>query len=92
MNSLRHTQHALLRTAQRGIRLADLELINLFGTEVEGGMILMRKDAQAAERNAKKLIAQIWRNVGKRMVCDTDTVVTAYHARRSKERRLLHTR
>lgn len=89
MNSSCLTQHAILRMAQRGIRLDDLELINAFGTEVESGTILLRKDAQAVERYAKKLIAQVRRNIGMRMVCDVDTVITAYRANRGKERRLL---
>jgi hypothetical protein len=91
MSTSHLTKHAILRTAQRNIRPDDLELINLFGTEVEGGTILLRKDAQAVERDVKKLLAQIRRNVGKRMVCDADTLVTAYRVRRGKERRLLRT-
>lgn len=89
MSASDRTRHAVLRMSQRGIRMDDLEVIELFGTDVEGGPILLQKDAQAAEREAKKFVAQIWRLVGTRVVRDGDTIVTAYRACRVKERRLL---
>ena len=89
MAALTPTQHAILRMSQRGIRLDDLHLIDLFGTDVEGGPILLRKDAQVVEREAKKLIARVQRLVGKRVVRDGNTIVTTYHASRGDERRLL---
>jgi hypothetical protein len=49
----------------------------------------VRKDAQAFEREAKKAISRGWRLVGTRIVTDGDTLITAYHATRAKERRLL---
>ena len=82
-------RHAVRRMSQRGIRQDDLELIELFGTDVEGGPILLRKDADAAERETKKLIARLRHLVGTRVVRDGDTIITAYHTSRGKERRLL---
>ena len=83
------TQHAVVRLSQRGIRPGDMEILDLLGTDVEGGSILLRKDAQAFEREAKKAIARVWRLVGKRSVSEGGTVITAYHATHAKERRLL---
>jgi hypothetical protein len=78
-----------MRMSQRGIRLDDLELAELIGTEVEGGCLVRRKDVQAFERVLKKLRDQARRLAGKRVVQAGDAVVTAYHAGRTKERRLL---
>jgi hypothetical protein len=47
MSALTLTQHAVLRTSQRAIRLDDLQLIESIGTEVEGGYLLRQKDFQA---------------------------------------------
>ena len=83
------TAHAEARTAQRGLSGSDLELIALIGTPVEGGLFVLEKQVQAFERDLKKLRDQARRLVGKRVVLDGDTIVTAYHARTGKERRLL---
>jgi hypothetical protein len=72
------TRHAVLRLSQRGIRLADMEILDLLGSEVEGGAILLRKDAEAFECEAKRAISRVWRLVGKRSVRDGNTVITAY--------------
>jgi hypothetical protein len=89
MSALRLTRHAILRMSQRGIRLDDVELVETFGTEVEGAHLVRQKDAQAIEREAKKLITRIRRLVGKRVVRNGGSIVTAYHAGRAKQRRLL---
>jgi hypothetical protein len=83
------TRHAIMRMSQRGIRLDDLELAELIGTEVEGGCLVRRKDVQGFERALKKLAGQARRLSGKRIVRPGDAVVTAYHAGRGKERQLL---
>jgi hypothetical protein len=90
MNGLHLTAHAALRIAQRGMRHDDLELIRWIGTEVEGGYLVREKDFQALDRELKQLRDQAKRLVGKRLVVEGDRLVTAYHAARSKERRLLH--
>src|SRR4051812_39288609 len=83
------THHAVVRLSQRGIRSNDMEILDLLGTDVEGGSILLRKDAQAFEREAKRAIARVWQLVGKRSVSDGHTVITAYHTTRAKERRVV---
>jgi hypothetical protein len=74
---------------QRAIRDDDLELITLIGTEVEGGYLVREKDCQAVERQVKHLLDRVWRLRGKRCVIAEGRIVTAYHTRRTKERRLL---
>ena len=83
------TKHALLRMSQRGIRVDDLMLAELIGTEVAGGCLVRRKDVQAFVRELTKLADRARRLVGKRTVRMGDTVVTVYHANRAKERQLL---
>ena len=89
VSTFTRTQHAIVRMTQRGIRLDDLELAGLIGTEVEGGCLVRRKDVQAFQRELKKLADQAQRLDGKRFVWSTNAVVTAYHASRDKARRLL---
>lgn len=89
MSSSELTKHAIIRMSQRAIRPGDLEMIELLGTDVEDTTIILRKDAEAFEREAKRAIDQVWRLVGKLCVRDGATVITAYHATRAKEQRLL---
>ena len=90
MSGLYLTRHAVLRMSQRGIGLDDIELIESIGTQVErGSYFLRKKDVQAFERQLKKTIDRVRRLEGKLVVVKDETVVTAYHARRGKERRLL---
>src|SRR5690242_6645259 len=83
------TQHASKRIAQRGIATGDVELIEWIGTEVEGGYLVREKDFQALDRELKQLRDRARRLVGKRLVVEGSWIITAYHASRRKERRLL---
>src|SRR6516162_6622185 len=89
MSGLHLTRHAILRLSQRALRFDDVELLESIGTEVEGEYLVRRKDVQAFEHELKKLADRAWRLEGKRLVIKDDAVVTAYHARKCKERRLL---
>ncbi|MEP6966971.1 MAG: hypothetical protein ABI906_02720, partial [Pseudomonadota bacterium] len=83
------TAHAATRMAQRAIATDDVELIGLIGTEVEGGYFVRTKDFQVLDRELKRLRDRARRLVGKRLVVEDGLIVTGYHARRGKERRLL---
>ena len=83
------TAHGALRMAQRGIGAKDIALATLIGTEVEGGFLVREKDYQAYEREVKRELAHAKRLVGKRVVMAGNQIVTAYHASRVKEQRLL---
>jgi hypothetical protein len=79
-----------LKNVQRGIGLDDIELVESIGTQVgRGSYFIRRKDVQAYERQLKKKIDQARRLEGKLLVVKDDTVITTYHARQGKERRLL---
>ncbi len=83
------TQHAICRMGQRGISKTDIDLIKIIGTEVEGGYLVRKKDLQEAERELRRLQDQLHRLAGKRAVIADNCVVTAYHARPAKQRKLL---
>ena len=89
MNTLVSTRHATRRMAQRSIRMNDIELIRLIGTEVDDGYLVLAKDCQEAERELKRLIERVRRIRGKRLVVANGHIVTAYRASRSNQRRLL---
>jgi hypothetical protein len=86
---LQMTRHAVLRSAQRGIALSDLDLIEWIGTEVDDGYLVRDKDFEALKRELSDLLDRASRIVGKRLVVSEGRVVTAYHARRKKARSLL---
>jgi hypothetical protein len=90
MKAIRLTAHAALRLAQRAIRPDDLALILLIGTEVEGGYFVRQKDCQAVQHDLKRLMEQIDRLSGKRVVVACDRIVTAYDADHRKEQCLLN--
>jgi hypothetical protein len=83
------TVHGMARLNQSGIRPDDRLLILAIATEVESGLIVTQQDYQAFERRCKKLIDQARRLVGMRLVTAEDRIVTAYHASRRQQRRLL---
>jgi len=89
MNAINLTHHAVLRMQQRGISEADLSLIMELGTETETGFLLRRKDVEKIEHDMKRLVSRLHRLVGKRVVAEGDTVVTAYHATKNDQKRLL---
>ena len=88
-SSLRLTDHALRRMAQRNISASDLDWILAIGSEVEDGFLVRQKDCEAFEASLKALIARIRRLKGRRVVVSDGCVVTAYRASRSEEQRLL---
>ncbi len=89
MTATLFTHHGTLRAAQRGIDGDDIDLVMMIGTEVEGGYFVRDKDCEAVEQNLKHLMDRLRRLRGKRIVVANGRIVTAYHARPKKERRLL---
>jgi hypothetical protein len=86
---LKLTQHAVTRFAQRGFRDGDAELIMAIGTEVEGGYLVRQRDVRDFEQRMKRLLDRVYRSAGKRLVVEGDVVVTGYHSRHGKERKLM---
>lgn len=83
------TQHAMQRMAQRGIKASYLELAMSIASEVEGGFFVRDVDARQAAVRLRETASAIESLAGKRLVTDGEVVVTAYHATRATERRLL---
>jgi len=69
--------------------LRRVSLIQLIGTEVESGVIVLNRDCLAAEHELKRLQERIRRLVGKRLVVADGRVITAYRASKATERRLV---
>jgi hypothetical protein len=91
MKALLTTPHGALRMAQRGISASDVELMQLIGTEVEGGYLVREKDVELVDHELKRFCNRIRKLVGKRLVLNSSTVVTAYHAnQRTLRLRQLH--
>jgi hypothetical protein len=89
MTRLMLTGHAAMRMAQRSIKFKDAELIALIGTEVEDGYLVRFKDYQEVEAQLKRLLDRLRRIVGKRLIVADGRIVTAYHASRTYQSRLL---
>ena len=89
MNTLVLTGHAAMRMAQRSIKLQDVELIVMIGTEVEDGYLVLAQDYQEVERQVKDLLNRCRRIVGKRLIVANGQIVTAYHPSKRQQRRLL---
>lgn len=89
MTNLAVTAHARKRLAQRAMRAVDVDVILQIGTEVEGGVLVRKKDFENFAVSLQARIEQARRLVGKRVVIADGHLVTAYHSSRSDERRLL---
>lgn len=92
MANVRTTNHACERLAQRGFQVSDIDLIMEVGSEVDDGFIVRDKDFQEVERALKMFMNRVRRLKCKRLVVSDGCLVTAFHAKRSEERRLLRTR
>lgn len=89
MLDLHITRHAQTRMDQRGLTEADIDLILAFGSEVEGGFVLRKKDVQAQLQQLRAQIQRIEKLEGKRVVVAKAHLVTAYHASSEDLKRLL---
>lgn len=83
------SKHAGERIRQRGLREQDIELIRTVGTPTTEGTLLLRRDVDRFERDAKKTIQRL-RKLERRVVIEqSGVVVSAYTASPSKIRWLL---
>jgi hypothetical protein len=83
------SDHAQKRLQQRGMSGSDIELILSHGTETNDGYLLRDQDARRAEAELRKQIEHIHRLAGKYIVVKGETLVTAYHPGRKKQKRIL---
>lgn len=59
------------------------------GREVEGGVLVLRKDCEEIARRLEQTASYVRRLPGLRVVSNGTTVVTAYRSCRRKQKRLL---
>ena len=83
------SDHAQQRLQQRGLTGSDIDLILAHGTETRDGYFLRRADVEEATKRLQKLIDWIIRLEGKYVVVEGDTVITAYHPSKKKQKRVL---
>ncbi len=83
------TLHAQARLSQRGIASSDLDWALRLGREVEGGLLVLQKDADALARELEQVAARVRRLGGLRLVYESGSVITAYRACPAKQKRLL---
>jgi hypothetical protein len=90
MNDRLHiTNHAEVRANQRGIRLKDIPLILLFGTEASDGRIcITKKDIQDTQNSQLKIGKRLTQLEGKCVVADGETIITTYHANKKQRQRM----
>lgn len=81
--------HAQQRLQQRGLNDSDINLILMHGTETSDGYYLRYRDVKEAEKELRKQINQLNRLAGRYVVVDGDTVITAYHPGKKKQKRIL---
>lgn len=81
MTRLTLSQHGRDRMTARGLSSSDLELILLFGTEVEDGLLVLKRDRDAAIEILKHLIHRVERLTCQRIVTRDGVLVTAFRAR-----------
>ena len=83
------SRHGEIRFSQRGVRPADLDLIIEYASEVDDGLLIMRRDVQRIEADMKKQLDRIQKLEGKYIVIRDDTIVTAFHLRNRQSKTLL---
>lgn len=70
---------------------AELEIAKRIGTPVEGGLLVLSRDAIADAADLRRQADRIRQLANTRSVFAGDAVVTVYRARRGKQQRLLRT-
>ena len=90
MTDTAYTRHAETRLRQRGLREADIALIQACATPVGDETVFLRaKDVRRAIAMRKREIQQLERLSGCMVIIRGESVITAYHARRRTQKRAL---
>ncbi len=89
MNELALTLHGAVRLGQRGLSPNDVALAQLVGREVEGGFLVLHRDAEHLAVQLENVARRLRRLSGLRTVEADGRLVTAYRARRRKQKHLL---
>lgn len=89
MATFRLTKHAEVRMQQRGRRPKDIEFVLRHGTETPEGILLTRRDVDAIEQEARRVIALAHKLQNVFVPCVDGTVKTVFKASNAQQRRML---
>ncbi len=89
MTGIVTSTHAAARLAQRAVSASDLDWALQLGREVDDGLLVLDKDAEAAACELERHAQRIRRLGGLRVVRDGDMLITVYRARPTKQKQLL---
>jgi hypothetical protein len=86
---LNMTEHAIGRFSQRGLQNYDAELIMAVGSETSAGFMITEKDLANFERKIKDAMKKVRRLKNKHLIVDGSVIITAYHATRKQQSKIL---
>jgi hypothetical protein len=86
---MNYSLHGQQRLQQRGLSRSDAEIIMMHGTETRDGYYLRDKDVRASVQELRKQIIKLTDLSGKFVVVKNDTLLTAYHPSKKKQKRIL---
>lgn len=89
MASFLVTKHADVRMRQRGRRPKDIEFVLTHGTETPEGILLTRRDVDAIEQEARRVIALARKLQNVFVPCVDGTVKTIFKASSAQQSRML---
>ncbi len=92
MMELPSTRHAEKRLQQRCISDSDVQMILRFGTETRDGAILLARDYMAVDTEARRFLSRLERLIGTAVILQGGSIITAYKAKREKQKRMLRGR
>lgn len=83
------SDHAQIRTKQRGLKQDDVHFVCYYGTETTNGYLLTEHDAKALEAEARYMLCKAERLRGVLVPVAGDTAKTVFHSSRKQQKRLL---
>ena len=83
------TKHIRARCQQRGIREADLSLLERYATHTPKGLILIRRDVAEVESDHRHVMDRLRVLEGVFVASNGDARITAYRATKRQRRSLL---
>lgn len=82
------SHHANARMRQRGYKNDDLRLIRSYGSPVNDGYFLLRKDVRSARTDAGRDYQRLERLAGTALIELEGTIVTIYRADKYRRKKL----
>lgn len=83
------SDHAQIRTQQRGLKQDDVHFVCDYGTETINGFMLTERDAKALEAEARYLLNKAERLRGVLVPVEGSTAKTVFHSTHKQQKRLL---